>query len=146
MLAWPHVLGMITAVCVHVWGYVLLHPGCPAPALLSVRQQMAVMVVSLSVSRVFQIKFMAEVGRRKKCSSLILYGKTQRAMETYWEVQPKCWRKQLGRKKIARVRKISLSRQLHFINWKSLCIHCHVTENHTLHKAHTRLLCEMKTL
>jgi len=72
---------MITAVCVHVWGYALLHAGYPAPALLLSASQENGCHVALSASLWgFSTKSLAEVRRRKKYSSLILYGKTQGAM------------------------------------------------------------------
>lgn len=46
---------------------------------------MAVVLVPLPVSRGFQIKSLAEMERRKKCSSLILYGKLRGLQERYQE-------------------------------------------------------------
>lgn len=69
---------MITPLCVCVGG--VMHSFILAVLHLPLCQwagKMAVRLVSLPVSRGFQTKSLAEMGRRTKCPYLILYGKTQ---------------------------------------------------------------------
>lgn len=109
---------MITAVCVCICG--VMHFSILAVLLLPFCQwasKMTVTLVSLPVSRGFQTKSLDEIGRRKKYSSLIQYGKHQVATGEILtrEVKSNSWWKQ-----ITGARKTLLSTCLNFINWNSL--------------------------